>query len=126
MEVFDTDVLIDIQHRHPPAVAWFNSLQIIPDVPGFVVMELIQSARNKKELQDSQQFVAMLTTVWPSVADCELACRNFSTYHLSHTLGLIDSLIADTAIGFSAKLLTFNTKHFSVVPGLSIAEPYIR
>ncbi|MCU0825131.1 MAG: response regulator, partial [Leptospira sp.] len=33
-------VLIDIQRGHAPAIAWFASLQDLPSVPGFVVMEL--------------------------------------------------------------------------------------
>ena len=46
MELVDTDVLIDVQHRHPPAVIWFTGLKSLPAVPGFVVMELVQDARN--------------------------------------------------------------------------------
>jgi hypothetical protein len=46
MERVDTDVLIDVQRNHPPALLWFQSLVQVPSVPGFVVMELIQSALN--------------------------------------------------------------------------------
>ena len=46
MDLLDTDVLIDLQRGHAPAVAWFASLTELPAVPGFVVMELIQDARN--------------------------------------------------------------------------------
>lgn len=45
MYLLDTDVLIDIQRGHAPAIAWFSSLSDIPSVPGFVVMELIQDAQ---------------------------------------------------------------------------------
>ena len=45
MDLLDTDVLIDIQRGHAPAVAWFASLADLPSVPGFVVMELIQDAK---------------------------------------------------------------------------------
>lgn len=44
MYLLDTDVLIDIQRGHAPALSWFASLSEIPSVPGFVVMELIQDA----------------------------------------------------------------------------------
>ena len=34
--LLDTDVLIDIQRGHAPAVAWFGGLADMPSVPGFV------------------------------------------------------------------------------------------
>lgn len=54
------------------------------------------------------------------------ALSNFTSYHLSHNLGLIDSLIAACAIGLPAVLCTFNVKHYRVVPGLQIQQPYVR
>jgi len=39
MYLLDTDVLVDIQRGHTPAIAWFASLTTLPSVPGFVVME---------------------------------------------------------------------------------------
>jgi predicted nucleic acid-binding protein len=51
---------------------------------------------------------------------------DFTAYHLSHGLGLLDALIAACAIGRAATLLTFNAKHYKAVPGLVIAEPYTR
>jgi hypothetical protein len=60
MDLVDTDVLIDVQRGHPPAVAWFASLMDLPDVPGFVVMELIQDARNATEVTQALKLVAPL------------------------------------------------------------------
>jgi predicted nucleic acid-binding protein len=41
MYLLDTDVLIDIQRGHQPAIDWFAGLAEVPSVSGFVVMELI-------------------------------------------------------------------------------------
>lgn len=49
MDVLDTDILIDIQRGHAPAVAWFTTLTELPSVPGFVVMELVQGAQNAQQ-----------------------------------------------------------------------------
>ncbi len=38
MDLLDTDVLIDVQPGHPPALAWFAALTDLPAVPGFVIM----------------------------------------------------------------------------------------
>lgn len=126
MELLDTDVLIDVQRGHRPALDWFSSLTVLPAVPGFVVMELIQDARNGSEVQQALQLVAPLRIVWPTEADCARGLSNFSTLHLSHGLGLLDALISAIAVGQSATLLSFNAKHYKPVPKLVIAQPYAR
>lgn len=126
MELVDTDVLIDIQRGHPPALAWFSSLADLPAVPGFVVMELVQDARNANEVRQALKLVAPLPTVWPSESDCGRALADFASYHLSHNLGLLDALVAACAVGHSAKLYSFNVKHYKAVPGLVVAQPYVR
>ena len=126
MELTDTDILIDIQRKHAPAVAWFQSLGEPPSVPGLVVMELIQNAGSAAQVRRVQQMVAPFPVVWPSEDDCRRALADYATLHVSHGLGLIDALIAATAVGRSARLCTFNMKHFRVVPGLVIHQPYLR
>ncbi len=51
MYVLDTDVLIDIQRGHAPALVWFTGLTDLPSVPGLVVMELIQDAQNAQQVR---------------------------------------------------------------------------
>jgi len=60
MYLLDTDVLIDIQRGHIPAIAWFAKLSEVPSVPGFVVMELIQDSQNKQQVRKVLQLVAPL------------------------------------------------------------------
>jgi predicted nucleic acid-binding protein len=68
MELIDTDVLIDVQRGFGAAADWFAT---DPDVgiPGFVVMELVQDARNSDEVQKALALVDGLEVVWPSDAD---------------------------------------------------------
>ncbi|MDF5734355.1 MULTISPECIES: PIN domain-containing protein [unclassified Nostoc] len=110
MYLLDTDVLIDIQRGHAPAITWFASLSELPSVPGFVVMELIQDAQNKQQLSNALKLVAPLPIVWTTEADLTRALSDFMTYHLSHSLGLLDALIAACAVGQGATLCTFNGK----------------
>lgn len=126
MVLLDTDVLIDVQRGHAPALAWFESLRELPSVPGLVLMELIQDAQNSRQVREALKMVGPLPVVWPSEADCVRALSDFTAYHLSHSLGLLDSLIAACAIGRSATLCTFNQKHYRVVPGLVTDQPYPR
>ncbi|HEU4387964.1 MAG TPA: PIN domain-containing protein [Blastocatellia bacterium] len=126
MYLLDTDILIDIQRGHPPATEWFSALTELPVVPGIVVMELIQDARNADQVQKALKLVAPLTIVWPDESDCRRALADFAAYYLSQGLGLLDALIAACAVGSSATLCTFNVKHYRVVPGLSTVQPYQR
>jgi predicted nucleic acid-binding protein len=126
MDLVDTDVLIDVQRGHPPALAWFAGLTDLPAVPGFVLMELIQDARNAKEVRRALKLAAPLQVVWPTEADCTRALSDFAAYHLAHGLGLLDAMTAACAVGLSATLFTFNDKHYRVVPGLLTAQPYTR
>ena len=124
MRLVDTDVLIDIQRRYLPAVEWFASLDDVPGVPGFVVMELFQDAPDSRRIREVDELVAPLEIVWPSASDCQRALADFRSLHVSHGLGLLDALIAATAMGRGATLVTFNMRHFRSVPGLLTEQPY--
>jgi predicted nucleic acid-binding protein len=126
MELVDTDIWIDFQRGHPPAVAWFSGLVRLPSVSGFVVMELIQDARSAREVRRAQKLVSPFRVIWPTESDCDRALSYFAKYHHAHGLGLLDALIAASAVGLSATLYTFNNKHYRVVPGLVTAQPYTR
>lgn len=125
MALVDTDVMVDILRQHPPAIAWLTSLGAEPiQVPGFVAMELIQGCASHKEQRNVERTLGTHAVVWLSPDDCRDALVVFSRFHLSHNLGLLDALIAQVAISIGAPLLTFNTKHYSAVPGLNVVRPY--
>src|SRR5215469_10478543 len=99
MYLLDTDILIDVQRGHPPAVAWFKSLPDLPAIPGLVVMELVQDAQNSRQVRQALKLVGPLPLLWPNEASCNQALSHFTAYHLSHGFGLIDSLTAACALG---------------------------
>lgn len=127
MILIDTDIFIDMLRGRPEAINWLSGLagdDII--LPGYVAMEAIQGCRDKHELQRTQREISNYQIVWSSPADCAGALNTFAGYHLSHALGLIDSLIAHTAISLDTPLHTMNVKHYSCVPGLKWVVPYKR
>lgn len=126
IRLLDADILIDVQRGHPPAVAWYISLPAYPTVPDSVIMELMQDARSKPEVEQALRLVKPLPVAWPTNADCERALQDFRVLHLSHSLGLIDALVAATATGLGATLCTFNVKHYRAVAGLVTEQPYRR
>ncbi|HET7088672.1 MAG TPA: PIN domain-containing protein [Anaerolineae bacterium] len=127
MILLDTDVMIDVLRKHPPAVAWLQaSLTEELGLPGLVVMELLQGCRTIDEQQRVEALLHPYTLYWPTQTDCARALADFTAYHLSHNLGLLDSLIAETAIGLGITLATFNEKHYSALSALKTAQPYSR
>jgi predicted nucleic acid-binding protein len=125
MILLDTDVAIDILRAHPPAVSWLQGLGSAPlGLPGLVVMELMQGCQNKTELQRVEQFCQPFGLHWPLQADCQRALQDFAAYRLSNNLGLLDALIAHTAVGLGEPLATFNVKHYGIITGLATMQPY--
>ena len=123
--LLDSDVMVDILRGHPPAVSWLTSLGSTPiGLPGLVAMELIQGCRNLAEQQRLEKQLQRFTLHWPAQADCQRAYRDFAAYRLGHSLGLLDALIGQTAVGLAETLATFNVKHYGVMPGLSTLQPY--
>ena len=127
MLLVDSDVLVDFLRFHEPAVEWFKSIaEDEIGLPGFVAMELIQGCKNQHELRRVQKQVANMTLVWPTQADCTRAYQNFSDYWLSHSLGFVDALIAQTAVGANLTIATFNVKHYRVIENSRTVQPYER
>jgi predicted nucleic acid-binding protein len=124
--LLDSDVLIDVQRGHAPALRWFAGLSTPPSVPGFVAMELVQNAGNAQQVRTALKLISALPIVWPREPDCTRALADFSVLHLSHGLGLLDALIAATALGRGATLCSFNVKHYRAVQGLALLAPYKR
>jgi predicted nucleic acid-binding protein len=89
-------------------------------------MELVQNTQNLQHLRKTLQLVALLPIVWATEADCARALSDFTAYHLSDNLGLLDALIAACAVGRELTLCTFNVKHYRVIPNLVTAQPYAR
>lgn len=127
MFLVDTDVMIDVLRNHTSAILWLQGLgreQI--GLPGLVVMELLQGCQNRLEQQRIDRLLAARPLFWPTSADCQRALQDFTRYSLSHNIGMIDTLIAHTAVGAGWPLATFNQKHYRVIEQLQTIQPYQR
>ncbi|MGH7791693.1 MAG: type II toxin-antitoxin system VapC family toxin, partial [Thermodesulfobacteriota bacterium] len=125
MIILDSDIMIDLLRQYPPAVAWLDSLgdeEII--LPGFVAMELLQGCSNKAEQDKVEKVLTTFETVWPSPETCDEALNIFARYHLSHHLGLLDTLIGQMAVSLNMPLYTFNRKHYTPIANLATLQPY--
>lgn len=127
MILLDTDVMVDVLRGHEPALAWLKESGIQEvGLPGLVAMELLQGCQNLRQQKALQKRIKGLGLFWASAQDCDRALADFSAFYLSHQLGILDALIGETAIGLGADLATFNVKHYSVLGGLKLIQPYLR
>jgi predicted nucleic acid-binding protein len=123
----DTDVVVDILRRFPPAVAWLESLaDTAVLLPGYVVLELIQGCLNQRELRELERQLSRFQTMWPSSETCQRAVSVFAECHLSSGIELLDVLIGMTAAAAGTPLCTFNEKHYRMIPGLKTVRLYPR
>ncbi len=125
MILLDTDVMVDVLRGYAPAIAWLTAASDSEiGVPGLVAMELIQGCQNAREQKRIEKALNAYPLFWADPQDCDQALKNFAAQHLSHNLGLLDALIAQTAISMDAELATFNVKHYSVLEELKTTQPY--
>ena len=120
-------MLIDVQRHHPSAVEWYASLP--PGsftLPAHALMELYRNAKNQQHTLGVDRLTFFLPLIWPSDIEYLQAVKNFRPLHLSHGLGLVDALIAATALSLNAPLCTFNLKHFRHITGVVTEQPYLR
>ncbi|PKO23391.1 MAG: VapC toxin family PIN domain ribonuclease [Chloroflexi bacterium HGW-Chloroflexi-1] len=127
MQLVDTDVLVDVLRKHPPALTWLAALgSETLGMSGLVAMELLQGCRNRAEQRQVEKLWRPYHLYWPSQADCLRAYDDFAGHHLSHDPGIPDAVIAETAVGLGVKLATFNEGHYRSVAYLRLTQPYER
>lgn len=127
MILVDTDVLVDCLRGTVPAKEWLAGVSTEDlAVPGVVAMELLIGCRHQAHLQEVQKFLNAFSVAWPDASDSARAYELLSTHRLGSGLGIPDCLIAAMALNRNAPLYTFNAKHFRVITGLDVRQPYTR
>src|SRR5687767_14859568 len=118
MNLVDTDVLIEVQRATPAAVAWLQGFQDDLALPAAVAWELLIGSRNAIELRLARTFLSTFDVEEIDSADSALARSLIIDHSLASGIGIPDFLIAAQALNRSATVLTFNLRHFGVIPGL--------
>jgi len=123
----DTDVLIDCLRGTPAARIWLEQSEAEAfQVPGIVAMELLMGCQNKAELEHTQKFLHAFDIAWPEASEFAQAYELLAARRLNSGLGIPDCLIAAMALSRSARLYTFNLKHYQIIEGLDAHAPYTR
>ena len=119
--LIDTDVLIWMTRGHAGATVRLQT--VVPwRISAVTYMELAQGCRNRRELEQVKQGLALChTEILPiSNAISSRAVELIDRYALSHGLQMGDALIAATAQEHGLTVLTANVKHFGAVVSLTL------
>jgi predicted nucleic acid-binding protein len=119
--IFDSDVLVWYFRRLPRAIA---AVEETPDGGLSVIsyMELLQGARDKRELAALKAFVGDLGfRMIPLTENIGHRAAIYLEEHFhADGLPLLDALIAATAVENNETLLTGNVRHFRCIPELQV------
>ena len=117
--ILDTDVLIWFLRGNQKAIDFI--LEATPFSVSIVTyMELVQGMRNKQELAKMKKaFADMEVEIIPLTEDISLRASDYvEAYSLSHSMEMVDALIAGTCMEKNETLVTANDKHYRVVEEL--------
>ena len=89
-------------------------------------MELLAGSNNQADLQRTGKFIDSFEVAWPEAAEFARGYELLSMHRLASGLSIPDCLIAAMALTRSARLYTFNLKHFQIISGLAVQVPYAR
>jgi len=125
--LLDSTVLVDVSRGHNDAIDFVDfERQAGHEVMFSVVtaMELIVGCRNKREVEEVQKLIAGFTVLEIMPPISRKAYELLVEFNKSHGLQIPDALIAATALVEGVTLTTANTRHFSMIEGLSLRQPY--
>jgi predicted nucleic acid-binding protein len=126
--VIDTTILVDFFRARKEAIDLVDRLvsRNIVYIPSVVQAELYYGCRDKAEETDLDRFFEEARIV-KTVLDrgiLKAMSHLVRRYRKSHNAGLVDMLIAATAVENDAAIITLNVKHFEKIEGLRVERPY--
>jgi len=85
-------------------------------------MELLQGAKNKRELAKIKKELSSFNLLAFHNEIAKLSTNLIKDYGLSHNLQIADSIIAATSLVYSIPLFTHNKRDFQYIPNLELYE----
>lgn len=124
--VIDTTVFVDFFRGEKKAEEYLLNTNEPFIISRVVLMELIRGLKSKKDIKILFGQLASLTIDIKEVDEeiSQTAGTLFETYYHSHGLGIMDALVAATAIVQKNNLITHNLRHFSFIRDLKLIKPY--
>ena len=126
--IFDTCVLVCHLRGEDERCTRYIEQAAHGDLEGFVssvtVAELYAGERLSAESESTvDSLLDAFTVLAVDRAAAAQAGRLVRRFRRSHGLGMLDAVIAATALLEESPVLTMNTRHFAPVPGLVVVNP---
>jgi len=118
----DTCVIIDFMNERSQVLNELMENETILFINSIIEMELLQGARDKKELQVIENKLQSFRLLNMQQDIFDLATEQTRNYRLSHNLALPDASISSTAIYYQIPLFTYNLKDFRFLPDIQLPE----
>jgi predicted nucleic acid-binding protein len=125
--LLDTDVLIDYSRGNPRAKDFLEKARSRGDrlfISMITMMELAYGCRDKDEIKKIGRLCQGFWRIKINRAISGYAIDIIKKYGRTQQCGILDALVAGTAMHLGAPLVTGNTDHFSMIKGLSLYKPY--
>jgi predicted nucleic acid-binding protein len=123
--LLDTTILVDLLRGSKSARDWIDSLsENARTISVITAAELLAGCRNRTEQRAIERELNRYETVWVSEDISGSALEYYKRFHLSHSIGFLDCLIAATALKNGLTLSTLNLRHFLPFPDLLVKKPY--
>ena len=117
--LLDTNIIINYLRKDKKTVSFLEQHKI-PKISVITVAELYQGAKDKKELKNLKKLLSYFKILPLDKNSSSLAIKLLEKYYLSHSLIILDALIAATAIENNLTLITANIKHFKMIKKLKL------
>lgn len=121
--LLDTAVVVDLLRSYPPAHDWLARQPRLGVVP-VVWLEIIQGAEDLRAQKRAVELLRHFERVDVEPVDFDWAIRQALRYRLSHSVDVMDCLIAAVASRLELPLYTRNLKHFVPMLGSLVRKPY--
>jgi predicted nucleic acid-binding protein len=123
--LIETTILLDLRRGKEEAITWVNGVALQDQwVSVITYLEWLAGCRNRREQRTVAREIHQYRRLHRTEDISRTALAWFERFHLSHGVGVLDSLIGATALTHHLMLATLNTKHFGSFPGLHIERPY--
>lgn len=121
--LLDTAVVVDLLRSYPPSQEWLAQQSRLGIVP-IVWLEIIQGAEDLRAQKRAVELLRHFERVNVEPVDFDWAIRQALRYRLSHSVDVMDCVIAAVASRLELPLYTRNLKHFVPVLGSLVRKPY--
>lgn len=124
--VIDTTVFVDFFRGDKKAEEFLFNTNESLIISRVVLLELIRGLKSKKDIKILLKQLASLAIEVKELDEeiSQTAGSLFETYYHSYGLGIMDALVAATAIVLKNNLITHNLRHFNFIKNLKISKPY--